>query len=142
MIDAKKMQDGGVQIVDMHAIHRDIEAKLVGLTKGDTGPDAAARHPHGEAAGVVIASMVGRVDITLADGRATELATPDDQRLIEQAAPLQIEHQGRGRLVGVLALDAKLLREVTVLIPADVVELDESNTAFGEPSREDAIRTV
>ena len=55
---------------------------------------AAAGHPHGEAVGVVVAAVA-----LLAHRRAAELAAPDDQRLVEQAAALQVVQQAGDRLV-------------------------------------------
>ena len=58
--------------------------------------DAAARHPHGEAGGVVIAAAAA----SLANGRPAELAPPDDQRVFEQARALQVGQERGHGLVG------------------------------------------
>ena len=57
---------------------------------------------------MVAAVVVGR-QLALAVDRAAELAAPDDQRVVEQAALLQVVDQRGGRLVGVLALAGDLL---------------------------------
>ena len=57
--------------------------------------DAAAGQPHGEAVGVVVAAVR-----PLGGRRAAELAAPDHQRVVEQAARLQVVQQAGDRLVG------------------------------------------
>ena len=48
--------------------------------------------------------MVAAVVAALHHRRAAKLAAPDDQRVFEQAALLQILDQRRTRLIGVLAI--------------------------------------
>ena len=62
-------------------------AEFVGRADADAALDAAAGHPHGEAVGVVVAAGAFGVF-----GRrlAAELAAPDDERLVEQAALLEV----------------------------------------------------
>ncbi len=56
------------------------------------GFGAAARHPDGEIAAVVVAAGV-RIDPTLRVDRAAKLALEGDQRIFEQAALLQVGDQ-------------------------------------------------
>ena len=53
---------------------------------------------------MVIAAVVVRRQLALRIDRAAEFAAPDDQRVVEQPALLQILNQRRGRLIGVAAL--------------------------------------
>ena len=67
-------------------------AEFVGLADADAALDAAAGHPHREAVGVVVAAGA----LGVFGGRlAAELAAPDDERLVEQPALLQILEQRR-----------------------------------------------
>ena len=75
-----------------------VEAELVGLAEGDARLDAAAGQPHGEGVGVMVAAVVAALD----HRRAAELAAPDDQRVVEQAALLEVLDQRGAGLVGVL----------------------------------------
>ena len=50
----------------------------------DAALEAPAGHPHRKAFDVVIAAAA------LSHRRASELATPDDQRLVEEAAPVEV----------------------------------------------------
>ncbi len=61
--------------------------------------DAAAGHHEAEAFDVVVAA------VALGHGRAAEFAAPDDERVVEHAALLQILDQGGGGPVGFLRLD-------------------------------------
>lgn len=67
---------------------------------------------------------------------------PDHQRVLEQAALLEILDQGRRRLVDRLGHDPDVLGQVAVLIPALVVQLDESHVALGEPPRQQAVGRI
>ena len=66
-------------------------AELVGRAVGDAGLEAAAGQPDREAAGVVVAAGA----VLFGVRRAAELAAPPDDRVFEQAAPLQVGEQAR-----------------------------------------------
>ena len=83
VIEAKAMQQRGVQVMDVDRIAGDVVAEVVGLAESLATADAAAGEPHAEAARVVIAAEVGGGQFALAVGRAAELAAPDDQRFIQ-----------------------------------------------------------
>ena len=90
-------------------------AELVGRAVGEAGLDAAAGEPDGEAAGVVVAAGA----VLFGVGRAAELAAPPDERVFEQAAPLEVGEQAGDRLVdgqGVVGV----LGQVRVLVPGGV----------------------
>src|SRR5947209_1159926 len=55
VVDAHQVQDGGVQIVDVHASLRGGETELVGGAVNVASLDAAAGEPNGEPVIVVIA---------------------------------------------------------------------------------------
>ncbi len=75
VVDAEQVQDRGLQVVDVDGAGRelvfgwrdwvavvvgDVVAVVVGAAVGEAGLDAAAGEPDGEAAGVVVAAVVGR----------------------------------------------------------------------------------
>ena len=78
----------------------------------------------------------------LAHRRAAELAAPDDQRVVEQAALLQVADQRRR---GPVDLAADLSRSpsglagVAVVVPVGVVELDEAHAALDQPAGQQAV---
>jgi len=85
MIDAKEMEHGRVQIVDFAHALDGLVAELVGRAERDSRSHAGAGHPEREAELVVIAA-VG----PLGERRATELAGPDDEGILEHAARFQV----------------------------------------------------
>ena len=68
--------------------------------EGDARLDAAAGQPHREGVGMMVAAVVAALD----HRRAAELAAPDDERVVEQAALLQVLDERRAGLVGVAAV--------------------------------------
>ena len=90
--------------------------------------------------------MIAAAAAALADGRAAELAAPDDQRVVEQARPLQVGQQGGDRLVGHPAHLFVVGVDVVVRIPlhgdraAARIELDEPDAALDQPARQQAPR--
>ena len=81
VIDTEEMQDGGVEIVDMEAVLYRIQTELIRGAVGAAALHTAAGHPHGEAGGVVIASIA-----FFAHGGPAEFAAPDDEGFVQQAA--------------------------------------------------------
>ena len=73
-----------------------LEAGLIGGAHDRAALDAAAGHPHREAGRVMVAAAAA----ALADRRSAELASPDDQGILEQAGALEVGEQGRHGLVG------------------------------------------
>ena len=98
VVEAQQVQDRGVQVVDVDAVLGDVEAELVAFAERDARLDAAAGEPHGEGVGVMVAAVVAAA---LDHRRAAELAAPDHERVVQQAALLQIGDQGGAGLVGV-----------------------------------------
>src|SRR5262245_49281568 len=140
MIQSQKMQDGGLQIVDVDAVLGGTEAEFVGGAESDAGLDAAAGQPHGKGLDVVIPADGFAA---LAHGRAAELAAPDDERVVEEAALLQIAHERGTGLIHfaryLLESAAEIGAAAAVMIPVGVVKLDEPDAALDEPSREQTI---
>ena len=88
----------------------------------------------------MIAAVVGRRQLALRVAGAAELAAPDDQRVVEHAPALEIRHQRGAGLIGLAALPLDARRQVVVLIPALVIELDEPDAALRQPARQQAVR--
>ena len=83
VIESQQMEDRRVQIVEVHAVFHRGNAVLVGRAIGRATLHASAGHPEGESGGVVVAP-VRLLDVR----RAAELATPNNQRLLEQTSLL------------------------------------------------------
>src|SRR5205823_4540958 len=95
VVEPKEPEDRRVEVVDVQPILDGMEAELVRRADRLAAADSPARHPHRESGRVVIAPVA-----FFALRRATELATPDDQRVLEHAARLEILQQPGDRLVG------------------------------------------
>ena len=141
VIHAQQVQQGGVEVVDVHAVLRRLEAEVVGLAVAHAAARAAAGQEHAETVRVVVATVA-----VLAHRRAPELAAPHDQRVFEQAALLQVAEQGGDGAVNVLAEIARCGVVIRVRIPrlaVAVIDLDETHAAFRQASRhETAVREV
>ena len=88
--------------------------------------------------------MVVAAVLALGAGGSAELAAPDDQRLFEQAALLQVGEQPGDRQVGLLAARAGAGGVVGVSVPrlAGHEELDEPDAALDQPPGHQAARSV
>ena len=131
-----------MQVLDVEPVVDGGAAQLVGLADADAPLDAAAGHPHREAVGVVVAA--GPLGV-LGGRLAAELAAPDDQRLVEQAALLQVLEQAGDRLVGVAGVLGVVGDHVGVGVPVVVVvgaagvDLDEPHAALDQPPGQQAL---
>ena len=134
VVDAEQVQHRGVQVVDVDDVLDGVVAELVGRAVGDAALDAAAGQPDREALDVVVAA------VALGHRRAAELAAPDDQRVVEHAALLQVLDQRRRAAWSTsLAVPAMSLLDVAVVVPVAVVELDEPHAALGQPAGQQAV---
>ena len=136
VVEAKQVQQRRMQVVDVHAVLDRLEAEVVRLTVAHAALRAAAGEEHTEAMRVVVAAVA-----ILAHRRATKLAAPHDQRVIQQAALLQVAQQRRDGLVNVLAQvpRARVVVRVRVpRLPVAVINLDEPHAPLGEPPRHEA----
>ncbi len=71
VIEAHKVKDGCVKVVDMEFIFDGTKAEFIGCANGLAAFDPATRHPHGETRGVVISAIA-----FFAHGGSAEFTTP------------------------------------------------------------------
>src|SRR5256885_13789905 len=92
------MQQGCMKIMHVDFILDDIETKLIGSAEGDARFDAAAGHPHGEGLGMMVAAQLAAcIGIALNHRSTAELPTPKHERIIQQAALLEVlDERGAG----------------------------------------------
>ena len=125
-----------MDVGDVVAVLDGVEAEFVGRAVDDAPLDPAAGHPDGEAEDVVVAPVR-----PLRAGGAAELGGEDHERLVEQAALVQVLEQAADRLVngqGVLLVVGPQ-RAVGVPGPgaaAAVLNLDEANAPFSNAAGE------
>ena len=130
MVDAEAVEDGGVEVAHVHRVLDGIVGELVGFTVGNATLDARPSHPDAEVTWVVVAAVVGLGERALRIDGAAEFAAPDDQGVVEHAATLEVLNERPRGLVDVLALRLDVVREIAVLVPAAVEDLDEAHTPF------------
>ena len=122
MIDAELVQDGGVEIMEVHAVVHRGDAVFVGGAVAHSAPYAASSHPEGEPAVVVIPAVV------LFDMWSTaKLPAPDDECFLKHAALLEILEQGGEGLVSSQAVLGEVAAEAAVLVPVAVTEFDKAH---------------
>src|SRR5262245_55013443 len=97
MVETQEVQESRMQVMDMDRVRSDVETQLVGLAVRVAGPDAAPREPQAEAAVVMVAAVVP----ALHHRRPSEFAPPEDERIREEPALLEIRDERSAGLVGV-----------------------------------------
>src|SRR4051812_21311180 len=107
LIEAELVEDRRVNVAEVVRALDGLEADRVGGADDLSPLDAAAGHPHREAEVVMVAPAT-RFGL----GGAAELASPEDERAVEQAATLQVGEQAGDRLVGLGGLAHVILLDV------------------------------
>src|SRR6185436_13197063 len=126
-VQSELVEHRRVEVGDVVAVLRRVEADLVRRAVHDAALHAAAREPRAEAERMVVPAVAA-----LSAGRPSELRAPDDEGVVEQPAALQVLEQARDRLVDLRAHAGVVLLDRAVGVPAAgaagraVEELDES----------------
>src|SRR5439155_22335521 len=94
VVDAKDMQDRGVQVVAVSLAAGALVAELVAFSMADAALDAGAGQPRDKSAAVMVAAGGA-----LRKRHAPKLGRPDDQGVLEQAAFFQVRKQRGNRPV-------------------------------------------
>jgi len=95
VVEAEEVEDRGREVAHVHGVPDDVVGEVVGLPVRHTAPDPASREPEREAPWVMIAAVVLAGQFPLAVGGSAELSTPDDERVVEEAALLQVLDQSQ-----------------------------------------------
>src|SRR5438132_1489936 len=95
VVEAKEMENGGVKVVHAHAVTCGFPANFVSFAVRDSTFHSATGHPDEKPVRVVVPTIA-----FFGDGHAAELATPNDESLVEETALLQIGEKGGDRLIG------------------------------------------
>src|SRR4029434_1087838 len=101
----------------------DVPGVVVGRPINRARFDPTPREPPAVSLAEVVPTL-GVGGVALAERGAPELAAPDDERVVEHPALLEVAHQCRRGTLRVLALLLELGEEVPVLVPARVHQLD------------------
>ncbi len=139
VIDAEQMQYRRLQIVNVNGIRDDVVAELVGLAMRVSAFNPRTGQQISEATGMMIAAPARARQLALRETGAAELAAPDDQRVLEQAALLEVAHQAGRGLVDLAHADGMKRRVPRMMIPGVVIELHEFDVTLGKPPRQETI---
>ena len=139
VIDAQAVQDGSLYVMNVNGLFGHVIRVVVGGTVSQTRPHAATCHPHSETSRVVIAAIIILRQASLAVDCPPKLSAPDDERVIQQAALLQILDERRGGLIGFEASLRQSYGQLAVMIPVAMIELYESDSALGKSPRKEAV---
>src|SRR3954468_10987224 len=87
VVEAEQVEHGRVQVMHMDLALDGLDAELIRGAVDVAALDTATSQPDRETLGVVIAALLGSSAVVagLGGGSPAELASPDDQGLIEQA---------------------------------------------------------
>ncbi len=100
--------------------------------------DAASGHEHRVRIDVMIAAKAS-LRTKFAHRGTAEFPAPDDECPVEQASLTEVLDQRSNRLIDFLAYTFEWLRNVVVMIPVGVIELDEAHTTFDETPRQKTV---
>ncbi len=120
----------------MHPVLGGLETKFVRFAPGHAAPNTTAGHPHREAVMIVIATVA-----VFGRRRATKLTTPDDERIVEQSALLEVVHQRGDRAIDRPAKVRNGFVVIGVRVPGlavSVIDLHETHAAFDESASQQA----
>ena len=140
-VEPHLLKDRGVEVLDVEPVGDRAPASSSVCPTLTPAFDPAACHPHGEAIGVVVAAGARGV---LGGRLPAELAAPDHQRLVQQAAMLEVLKQPGDRLVGAAGVIGVILNQVAMGVPIVVIvrsagiQLHEADSPLDQPSGEQA----
>ena len=77
------MKDCCVKVVNMDGVFKDVVAIIVGFSDGDSFFDSCSSHPHAEALGMMITSIIFASQFSLTVGGSPKLSTPNDECFVE-----------------------------------------------------------
>ena len=128
VIETEQTKDRGMQIVDVNLVFDRMQTEFVGFADDLSAFYASTGHPHGETSRVVVPPVS-----FLAHRRTPEFSTPDDQRLVQKAAGLEVGDEtdyGQIDLPAKFGVVALHLGVAVPLAAGSVIELDEADPAF------------
>ena len=148
MIEAKQVQQRGVQVMDVDLILLRPETELVGRSVDVAALCAAAGQPHGEAVRIVVATVLAGIrteGAQLHNRRAPELAAPDHEGVVQHTALLEVGEQSGDRLIALprqLAVVRLDLGMGIPRLPCPVPDLDEPNALLEQSARDQHLPPV
>ena len=127
VVDAEEMKDRCVKVVNVDGVFKDVVAIVVGFSDSDSFFDSCSSHPHAEALGMMITSVIFASQFSLTVGGSTKLSTPDEKSILQHATLLEISEESGGWMIGVAALTFEGFGETAVMVPALMEKLNKAN---------------
>ena len=79
VVDSEQVHDGGIQVVNVHGVLRNVVAVVIRCPKREAFLDSGSGQKYGEATGMVIPAVIGSSKFALRINRSSKLTTPNDQ---------------------------------------------------------------
>ena len=136
VIDSEQVQERRVQVVYVDRVTGDVVGKRVGGSIGCAGSHTTTRHPDRKATWVMVAAKALAGQFSLAVVSTPKFSAPDDERVFQQAPSFQISDQRSRRLICFTTLSTYCIREIAVLVPAGMVELNETYPPFSKSTNQ------
>jgi hypothetical protein len=135
VVEAHQVQNGRLQVVDVHLVLDGLIAEVVGGAVGHAAFDAAAGEHRRKAVDVMVAPVADAFEAAVLNHRRpAELAADDDERIFEQAALLEVFEQRRDGPIGGLG-QLGVHADIVVAVPGlEVAEVDlhHAHAFFGQ----------
>src|SRR2546423_10949410 len=120
----KERKLGGVKFLVVARFFDEFVPGFLGPAISHAAFDAGTSHPDGEALDMMIAT------IALRHGGAAKFTSPNDQRVFQHAARLEVLEQSSGAPIDQTGRSGDAVFNSAVMIPAAMVKLDEAHTSF------------
>jgi hypothetical protein len=91
---------------------------------------------------MMVAAVIGALQISLTENRATEFTCPYDQGFVQQPALAQVVHEGCRCLIRLPTLQRQSIDKMIVVIPTAMKQLNEPHATFDKPASQQTIRSV
>ena len=95
MVQAEEMQDGRVEVMDVHHVFDGLVAEFIGRAEAETSLHARTGQPRGETLRVMVATFSS----FLKRRHPAEFRGPEDERIIQQSTRFQVDQKRRARAV-------------------------------------------
>src|SRR5215510_6778482 len=121
VVEPEQPEHRGMEIVNMHLVLGCLKTELIGRAVDITSTYSSARHPHGEAVVVMIASVnlsgIGTRLWQLHRWGSSKFSAPDDKRILEHASLFEILEQRANGLITGFGQVAMVHFDVVVIVP-------------------------
>ena len=132
MVDPTEVQNSRLDVMHMDSSLGYVPPKLIGLPIHRTGLDSGSGHNPAEGTAKMIPTrwLFGVAGIVLPKWSAAKFTSPDHQSVLEHIPILKVLNEGCGRSIGIYALLFQLAKQVAMLVPSGMHQLDEAGTTL------------